>query len=90
MWLDLQAIWNFTMTAPADQTVLFNMNQLSSIPIVAVGSSMATRTFMPTPPMSSYLVAIIVGDLTAVSRNVAGPNGVGPERPVSIWSTPER
>lgn len=75
------------MTAPKEQTVLFNMPQDQ---VVSLGGSMATTAFKPTPPMSSYLVAFIVGNLTGVSKNVPAPNGIGKERPVSIYSIPER
>lgn len=50
----------------------------------------ATTVFEPTPPMSSYLVAFIVGNLTGVSQNVPTLDGVGKERPVSIYGIPER
>jgi len=82
-----QAVWNFSMTAPANQTVLFNMPQRGS---TSVEGGDATRVFDPTPPMSSYLVAMVVGNLTRVRREVPYPNGKGPPRPVSIWGTPDR
>ena len=83
----MQAVWNFSMTAPASQTVLFNMPHRYS---ESAGGGNARNVFQLTPPMSSYLVAVIVGNLPKVSRDVAYPNGQGNPRPVSIWGTPDR
>ena len=75
------------MTAPADQTILFNMPRKDS---TTRENGWATTVFKPTPPMASYLVAFIVGNLTGVSQNVPTLDGVGEERPVSIYGIPER
>lgn len=83
----MQAIWNFSMTAPANQTVLFNTPRQDTM---TMENGWATTIFEPTPPMSSYLVAFIVGNLTGVSQNVPTLDGVGKERPVSIYGIPER
>ena len=75
------------MTAPANQTVLFNMPRQES---TTKANGWSTTSFEPTPPMASYLVAFIVGNLTGVSQNVPTSNGVGKGRPVSIYGIPER
>lgn len=51
----------------------------------------STYHFLPTPPMPTYLVAFVVGELVQVSRSVEGPpgSGIGP-RNVSVWGTPNR
>ena len=40
--------------------------------------------------MSTYLVAFIVGNLTAVSTTVPSSFGLPSVRPVQVWGTPER
>ena len=40
--------------------------------------------FLPTPPMSTYLLAFVVGDLASVTRTLPGG------RNVSVWGTPDR
>ena len=89
-WIErglLQAKWNLSLTAPSDQVVLANMPQASAL---SVGSGQTKHAFETTPLMSSYLVAFIVGNLTSVSGTVPYPHGAGPDRPVSIWGTPDR
>lgn len=51
-----------------------------------------TSHFQTSPPMSTYLVAFIVGNLTHVSTTVPAPAGAasGEPRPVSIYGTPQR
>ena len=75
------------MTAPGDQVVLANMPLASA---ASLSSGQTRHAFEITPPMSSYLVAFIVGNLTSVSSTVPYPHGAGPDRSVSIWGTPDR
>ena len=85
--VSLQAKWNVSITADSDQTVLFNT---PSDVVSDLGSNRKMHKFLPTPPMSSYLVAFVVGKLESVSRNVPYPDGTQPDRPVSIYGTPDR
>ena len=82
----LQAKFQFSMVAPAGQTVLFNMPERSSVP---TADGMVEHTFETTPSMSTYLVAFIVGNLTSVSTQVPSSFGM-PARAVQVWGTPER
>ncbi|KDD71243.1 hypothetical protein H632_c5473p0, partial [Helicosporidium sp. ATCC 50920] len=62
--------WGLEVLAPPELVVLSNM------PAEAVhhhSSSLATWHFRTTPPMASYLVALVVGDLVGVSRRVQMP-----------------
>ena len=83
----MQAIWNVSITAAADQVVLFNM-PVNTKEVLQDGR--VVHAFHATPPMSSYLVAFTVGNLESVSRTVPYPEGKGSPRPVSIWGTPDR
>ena len=80
----LQATWAFSMIVPAGQQVLFNTKQSaqSTLP-----NGLVQHTFVPTPPMSSYLVAFIVGGLANVTQTVPCMNG---DVVVSVWGTPQR
>lgn len=83
----MQAKWNVSITADSEKSVLFNMplNLKKD-----AGNGRTIHEFQPTPPMSSYLVAFIVGKLENVSQSVPYPGGKGNDRPVSIWGIPER
>jgi puromycin-sensitive aminopeptidase len=67
-----KAVFELTVTAPADRTVLSNMHAVR-VSTSADGRS-RTHEFAPSPVMSSYLVAVVVGEFDAVSRTCA--NGV--------------
>lgn len=82
----MQAAFRLTLTAPAGQTVLFNMPELSATP---VAGNLVAHSFQATPPMSTYLVAFIVGNLQSVETTVPAPSG-GTSRPVRVWGTPAR
>ena len=84
----LQATFSFSMTAPAGQKVLFNMPESGSG--TPVDGGMVAHTFQDTPIMSTYLVAFIVGNLTAVETTVPATFGMPSARPVQVWGTPER
>ena len=83
-----------TLEVPEELTAISNMPQETSSR-EGLGEGMIARTFMHTPPMSSYLLAFIVGNITRVSGEVPayvppGQAGMpqGDARPVSIWGTP--
>ncbi|GAB4816290.1 hypothetical protein N2152v2_003336 [Parachlorella kessleri] len=83
----MKAVFSVEVKCPPGLTVLSNM------PARAVHQhhdEVATHHFLPSPPMSTYLVAVIVGNLTSVTRPVAGPGGSQPMRNVSVWGTPDR
>ena len=75
------------MTAPASQTVLFNTQLMSRMPLT---DGLALYKFKPTPPISTYLVAFVVGSLTNVSGLVPGNTPFDKPRTVSIWGHPHR
>lgn len=80
----LQAKWTFSMIAPAGQNVLFNTMQTGQ---ATLPSGLVQHTFAPTPAMSTYLIAFIVGSLVNVSQTVPCMNG---NVVVSVWGTPQR
>ena len=90
----VQAEFGVTLVVREELTAISNMPQ-ESTSTEGLGDGLIARTFMHTPPMSSYLLAFIVGNITRVSGEVpayvpagqAGPSQ-GPARPVSIWGTP--
>lgn len=84
----LQATFDFVMVAPAEQSVLFNMPEI--LPPATLPDGTMEHRFQRTQPMSTYLVAFIVGDLQKVSIEVPLPAGVAGSRQVSVWGTPER
>ncbi|MDN3494472.1 aminopeptidase N [Planococcus sp. APC 4015] len=82
---DLKAAFQFTVTAPAVWKVVSN----SPTPEPVVDGDTGTWTFEPTPPISSYITAIIAGpyestfsELTSASGRVV-PLGVYARK--SLW-----
>jgi puromycin-sensitive aminopeptidase len=76
-----KAPWQLTVEAAADQAVL------SNAPVEWVDSpGVATRVhrFAETPPLPTYLVALVVGRLEG------GPLGAAGEVPVRTWSVPQK
>ena len=72
---DIKAPWQLDVTAPDDWQVVSN----SSTPepeLLAPGT--ARWSFAPTPPLSSYLYAIIAGNYSVVRSEYVGPNGTYP------------
>jgi aminopeptidase N len=64
-----KATFQLTVTLPK------NLVAVSNMPIartVAAGSDAKTVTFMPSPRMSTYLVALVAGDLGSVEGKAAG------------------
>lgn len=60
-----KAIFSLTVTAPSDRTVLSNMHALR-VATSACGKK-KTYSFADSPVMSTYLVAVVVGDFDCVS-----------------------
>ena len=52
------------------------------------GGDLVTRRFQTTPPMSSYLVAFVIGELDHIGLTCAA--GAAGHLPVSVWATPDR
>lgn len=82
-----QARYDFELTAPTNLSALFNTRHRSQ---KALEGGMALRSFDPTPPVSSYLVAFVIGNLTNVSAIVPGQTPFSEPRTVSVWGTPDR
>ena len=82
----MQARFTVTMTVPSSFVCLFNMppkpeeKQPSTGRFAYQGSK--TVAFETSPPMSSYLLAWVVGELTSVATTIPGPTG---DRPVAVW-----
>jgi puromycin-sensitive aminopeptidase len=75
-----KATWAITLVIPENATALSNGAQVSS----KSSNGKATVVFKETPPLSSYLIAIAVGNIVATPA--ADVRGV----PVRTWSTPEK
>ena len=58
----------------AGLTVLTNMPEVSRMDVLT-RPGMERVSFAPSPPMSTYLVAFVFGELTKVSSSVAGRGG---------------
>jgi aminopeptidase N len=69
---DLKASFTFHITAPAGWTVL--SNQPAPVPQQA-GEGKATWHFEPTPPISTYLTAIVAGEYYLVTDSHTTPGG---------------
>ncbi len=89
-----QAEFEVTLVVPENLTAISNMPEKRSTS-EGLDEGMIARTFETTPPMSSYLLAFIVGNITSVSGEVPAYTAPGqpsdPDarpRPVSIWGTP--
>ena len=68
----------------AGLVVLTNMPE-ESRSVVPGRPHMARVQFATSPPMSTYLVAFVIGELTKISSSVAGRGGAE----VNVWSVPE-
>lgn len=85
----LKAAFEIKLRTPVGLTALTNMPLEHTHP---AEGGLQTSHFQTSPPMSTYLVAFIVGNLTHVSTTVPAPAGAasGESRPVSIYGTPQR
>ena len=77
----MQAVFNASITAQAGVPALFNTPEASSAP--AANSSKTVHRFEPTPPMATYLVGAVIGDLEKVEGVFDSMTGV--EVPVRVW-----
>ena len=83
----LQATFDISLTTTTGLTALSNM------PVIAtqdLSSGYTTTHFATSPRMSTYLVALIMGNLTSVATMVPNPEPGRPDRNVSIYGTPDR
>ncbi|HVK45736.1 MAG TPA: aminopeptidase N [Micropruina sp.] len=71
---DLKASFTFSVIAPAHWTVLSNSPEVT--PIVA--GELGRWTFAPTPPISTYITALIAGDYHTVRTEYQGREEVIP------------
>lgn len=76
-----KAVWEIAIEAPADLTVLANGALVREEP---GADGKVVRFFAPTPKMSSYLVAMVVGKLVASSEEKV--RGI----PVRTFSVPDK
>ena len=89
VWLfcGLQATFDISLTTTTGLTALSNMPVVTS---EERPTGLTTTHFATSPPMSTYLVALIMGNLTSVSTMVPHPVAALPARKVSIYGTPDR
>ena len=59
---DLKGRFTFVVTAPAGWVVRSNQPEISAVQ----DGQVSTRTFAPTPPLSSYLIALVAGPYASV------------------------
>lgn len=79
----LQAPVQMVITAASNVTVLFNTDAAET---ADVGGGMVAHTYRKTPPMATYLIAIVAGDL--VKRELLLPRSGDPggaPLPVRVW-----
>ena len=69
---DLKATFRFTVTAPADWEVVSNQPTPEPTP---AGDRVATWAFEPTPPISSYITALIAGPYQVVRDELTSSDG---------------
>lgn len=74
-----KATYDITLEGPSSMSILCNTESLST---VSKGKGRKAVVFDTTPPMSSYLIAFVVGDFV--------PNSVldSKQRNISIWTVP--
>ncbi|TFG94174.1 MAG: M1 family peptidase, partial [Myxococcales bacterium] len=77
----MKARFQISVTTAASHTVLSNAPAIASR---AAGSGRKTVVFAPTPPLSTYLVALAVGPLEGSRRVFVGPT------PIRVWSAPKK
>lgn len=78
----LQAPVKMQVTAPANVTVLFNTDAEGS---ADAGGGMTHYTFKQTPPIATYLIALVVGDLAHEEVLVVRQEGQ-PALAVRVWA----
>lgn len=79
-----KAPFNLTLTSPLSHTALSNMPLLAAAPTAA---GLLQHSFQTSPPMPTYLLAWVLGELDSVSRSCQGQYG---PVPVAVWATPDK
>jgi puromycin-sensitive aminopeptidase len=77
-----KAVWRLRVSGVPNQAIAISNGKV--IRDDNDGHGGRRLTFSPTPPLSSYLVALIVGPL------VASPVEVARDVPITTWTTPEK
>ena len=75
----MKARFQISVTTAAAHAVISNAPALRTRP---AGRGRKTVSFAPTPPLSTYLVALAVGPLEASRRSFVGPT------PIRVWHAP--
>ncbi len=75
---DLKAAFHLNVIAPQEWTVLSNSPAVNPQP---VADGLAHWDFSPTPPISTYITAIVAGEFSVVSDHYSGKAG---EIPMSV------
>lgn len=83
-----QAKFAITLVTASDLVALSNMPELPGA--ADAGSGLKAHRFQTSPPMSTYLVAFVVGKLASVSAMVPSSDPQQQPRPVSVWGIPSR
>ena len=86
-------LWYLQATFDISLTTTTGLTALSNMPVIATDDLLSgdtTTHFATSPAMSTYLVALIMGNLTSVSTMVPHPDPSQPDRNVSIYGTPDR
>ena len=66
---------------------LSNEGELSfeELPATAARPALTKHQFKATPPMATYLVGVVVGELASVEGVYTRPADTGPPVPVRVW-----
>ena len=84
---DLKGTYAVTVRAPADWAIIANAPAGAVVP---VGDGRREHRFAPTPPISSYLVAVIAGPFAGVhTRHRGTPLGIWTRRSLARFMDPD-
>jgi aminopeptidase N len=84
---DLKGTYAVTVRAPADWAIIANAPAAAVVP---VGDGRREHRFAPTPPISSYLVAVIAGPFAGVhTRHRGTPLGIWTRRSLARFLDPD-
>ena|SRR5579859_23887 len=78
-----KATFDITLVVDRDDTAISNTNIIHDKPVEDSGSAKHAISFAPTPKMSSYLVAFLVGDFKCLSGSSDGV-------PIRVCATPDQ
>ncbi|CAG9467501.1 unnamed protein product [Pedinophyceae sp. YPF-701] len=84
----LKAVFQLTVDAPAGLTALSNTPEGTLPAGTAPPEGLERHAFQPTPPMSSYLVALVVGSL--VHTSVDAESSYDPKLPIRVFGVEGR